>query len=200
MWNKFEQFENVFPADPGNGDTVSPGTPPRRRKPKKETLAYWFINAAVGPGVGMIYLSVGAHGTRELLEVTRMRLYQLPIPSIGIIRGYDGWNRLDLALVFAGVLCLAVSILWFKIFDSLQTPGALAAKRERSPVLFYLHAAICAIVIVCDSGLFFVGLSSSSDGWTDTPGYVPLLATLLFTASIALWGAWHADHKNAEKV
>ena len=200
MWDKLDSFESVLPAEQTGGDKAVPEQSPRRRKPLKEVLQFWALNAVLGSIIAVVYLSVGAAGITEVLPITQQRLHQLPIPAIERLQNYSGWNRVSLALIFAAGLCLAVSLLWIRIFACLQDAGSLTRKRRDQPVLFYLHTFICATVIGVDSALFFIGLSTSTVGWADTPIYVPILATLLFTASLALWGSWHCDFKNSSKV
>ncbi|MEO8165589.1 MAG: hypothetical protein ABI619_09350, partial [Betaproteobacteria bacterium] len=113
---------------------------------------------------------------------------------------YDGWNRLDLALVMALLLCVAVTYLWFRIFGAIGHGSATGQPHER-PVMVCVLAVIAATVILADALIFYIGLSSrSATGWSNTPAYVPAVATAIFVAGLALIGAWHHDYHSSGAV
>ena len=77
--------------------------------------------------------------------------------------------------------------------------GTFRAKLAGNPPLFWLLMSVVAIILVGDCVVFYLGLQTrASSSWTETPGYVPALATTLYMAGLALIGAWHADYHCSE--
>lgn len=196
MFEQFDSFQQAFGASPGSGQPPrSNSKPMKRRRSFGEFIVFWGLNSVILPLVVLCYLTVGAEGLRQTMEVFQTRFYRLPIPGAGMLRNYDGFDRLDLALPMAFVLFVAVTMLWIRVFKELQSDGNLANQRNRNPILFYLLAGIVAVVVLGDAGIFYAGLSSTvASNWNETAEYVPLIATVIYSAGLALLGAWHADY------
>ncbi len=194
MFDDFDSFDQAF-APVGVGETSSGSVRPlKKRKSLKEKIFFWTLNLILLPVTGICYLTVGAEGLRKLMSIFAMRLYKLPIPGAEFLQDYSGFDKLDIAMLAAIVLFTAVTILWVRIFRELQSSDRISQQRRHNPILFFLLAGIAAIIIFGDAGIFYIGLKSqTSNGWTDTPAYVPAVATILYTAGLALLGAWHAD-------
>lgn len=190
MWDAMGSFDQAFAKSPG-------GQPPQLRMQKTlgEQIAFWGANTLLLPFIGVCYLVVSAEGLRQMMPVFATRLYKLPVPGAGLMRGYDGFDRLDLAIVMALLLCVAISFLWFRVFLELMGSGAYAGALRGKPVLFYLLASICGVILLGDATIFYFGLQSkAASGWSETPAYVPALATALYMTGLSLVGAWHADY------
>ena len=110
----FDPFDQTFASD----DPNSP-SPIRMNRTWKESCVFWLLNLLILPLIATVYLAVSAAGLRLSLSLLNMKLYKLPIPGAGILRNYDGWDRLDLAMPLALLLFVAVSLLWGRIFRSL---------------------------------------------------------------------------------
>ncbi|QDU98621.1 hypothetical protein [Lignipirellula cremea] len=197
---EFGGFQEAFSRESGGVPSTPAATPLRRRKTVFQKLMFWGANAIVVPLVGACCLCVGGEGLRRLMPIFQMRLYKLPLPGIGLLRGYDGWNRLDLSLLFAFALFVAVTFLWIRLFRGLLG-GKFAAQRSSNPILFYLVATIAGLILVGDGVLFYFGLASqANESWTVTPSYIPAGATAVYMAALALLGMWHADYAHSESL
>lgn len=195
-----QKFVEMFSRNPPQAVSASPQLL-RRRRTLGERIFFWLANAGLMPCVALVYLTVSAEGLRLLMPVFQMRLYKTPVPGAGLLRGFDGFDRLDLSMVLALILFSTVTALWIRIFRSLQDAGALAERHARNPILSYILAGIAAIIILGDAGLFYVGLNSqTSSSWSETPWFVAPAATVLFVAGTALIGVWHADHSQSSVV
>lgn len=197
---QFRPFEEAFGRGSSNAVSASP-QPLRRAKTLGQRMSFIAWNFLLLPIVALIYLSVGSEGLRMTMPVLQTRLYKMPIPGANLLRTVDSLDKIDLSMVVALMLFVAVTALWIRIFRSLQDAGALAERHASNPVLSYLLAGISAIILLADAGIFYVGLSSqASSSWSETPWYVAPAATALFVAGTALIGAWHADHSQSSQV
>lgn len=175
--------------------------PIRLRKTWDQRLAFAAANLAVLPVVAVCYQVVSSDGLRRMLPVFSVKLSRLPVPGAAYLDAYDGWNRLDGASLAAFVLFGAVTYLWFRLFSELVGDGPLAAARRTKPVLFWMLAAMAGVILAGDGVIFLSGLAAkTAGGWSDTPWYVPPLATVLFLSGQALIGWWHADWKHSGAV
>lgn len=189
-------FDQAFPRTP-----ESQPQPIRLRKTLQQRLVFYSVNALVLPLVALCYLSISAEGLRQMMSVFAMRLYSLPVPGIGLMRQFDGWNRLDLAIVMSLLLYGAVSYIWFRTFKELMGFGELVSQRSSNPILVYLIASVVGVVILGDCFIFYYGLESkASSGWGNTPAFVPAAATLVYMSLLALVGAYHADYHYSGSV
>ncbi|QDV61989.1 hypothetical protein [Crateriforma conspicua] len=202
MFEQLGTFDPVFPDVPEDTTTVPPRTLPlKRRKTLRECCVFIFANLIIMPIVGLIYASVIAEGLRRLMPIFQLRIYKLPVPGLGIARDYDGWDRLDLAIVMSLLLFAVVTWLWMKVFIELQGFGTIADTRHTHPIVFFLLAGIATVIICGDALIFYVGLSAqSASGWTETPAYVAPAATTLYSCGLAVLGWWHADFKTSSLV
>lgn len=177
----------------------SPGT---RRPAKRLTqkITFWAINALVMPLVALCYLTISAEGLRQLMGIFSLRLYKLPVPGAGLLRQYDGWNRLDLSMLMGLLLFGAVTFIWIRIFSELMGFGQLAKSRKQNAALFYLLLVVVTIIVLGDCAIFYFGLEAkAASSWGETPKYVSVGATIIYMAGLALLGAWHADYHCAGK-
>lgn len=185
-----------------NGRHVLSGN---RRTPStkswKERCIFWALNAIFMPLVALVYVVVVAEGLRVQMSVFAMRLYKLPVPGAGLLRQYDGFDRLDLAVPMSLMLFVAVSYLWLRFWKETSISGNLGEKRKALPVFFWAQVAVALIIVLIDAGVFYMGLAAkSSSGWSETPAFVPLGATVLYAAGLAMLGAWHADYHDKKNI
>jgi len=153
------------------------------------------------PIVATIYAQVVAEGLRLLMPVFQLRLYKLPLPGAGVARDYDGFDRIDLAILMSLLLFLVVTWLWIRIFTELQGHGRVYQQRQQSPIVFALLSFIAFVIVAGDAMIFYVGLSTqSASGWTETPSYVAPIATLIYSCGLAMIGWWHSDYKHANFI
>ena len=197
----FESFDEAFAPVGPNDKTARPVPRLRMAKTLKEQFVFWALNALILPIVAICYQTIGADGMRRMLSGLSIRLHKLPIPGAEYLKSYSGFERLDIATLAATALFVAVGVLWVRIFRELQDVGELKLQRSQNPIRFFLLAVIAGIIIFADGFIFWVGLSShAASGWTETPAYVPLAATILFMASISLLGAWHCDYHYSNRI
>ena len=103
-------------------------------------------------------------------------------------RQYDGFDRLDLAIVMSLLLFVVVTWLWNRVFSELQGFGSIVSRRKQSPIVFCLLSFIAVVILAGDALIFYVGLSSqSSSGWSETPSYVAPVATLIYSCGLLFW-------------
>lgn len=195
MFDTMEGFNEAF------GQSGDNAPPLRLRKTAWQIGAFVVTNLLVMPLIGVCYLVISAEGLRQMMGVFATRLYKLPVPGAGMMRNYDGWDRLDLAIVMACLLFVSITYLWYRLFKELMGDGRWVSSRATNPVLFYLLASICGVILVGDAALFYYGLAAkSAGGWGQTPAFVPALATTLYMAGLAGVGAWHADFHSSGSV
>ncbi len=196
----FDSYDEVFGATDPDGDFPK-SRMLQQRKTLRQRITFYMLNVLVMPLVAICYLTIGAHGLRNIMGIFAMRLYKLPIPGVGLMKGYDGWNRLDLALPSALLLFVAVTIIWVQVFKELQRNDGSLETRNRNPLLFYVLAAIAGIIILGDTTIFYTGLASrTASSWNETPNYVPIAASVIYMAGLALIGAWHSDYHSSGVV
>ena len=201
LFESFNSIHEAFSAAPGSGSQPRNNRPRRRRKTIGQVLAFYALNMIVLPLVVLCYLTVGAEGLRQTMDVFQTRFYRLAIPGASYLRDLDGWDKLDLALPMALVLFIALGLLWKKVFTFLQDGSLITKQKQENPVLFYLMVGIVLIVVLGDAGIFYAGLSSSvASSWNENAGYIPAVATVIYGAGLALLGAWHADYYKTESV
>lgn len=160
-----------------------------------ECIKFWLLNALFAPLVATVYVVIVAEGLRLQLSVFATRLYKLPVPGVGLLRQYDGFDRLDLAVVMSLMLFIAVTYLWIRIWNEIGPSGTLNQRRHALPIFFWLQVAIASVILLFDASIFYMGLQAkASSGWSQTSAIVPLVATVLYAAGLAMLGAWHAEH------
>ncbi len=191
----FDEMDSPFNEAFGKSPESPRPTPLRVRKTWQQTLTFWGTNLLVMPFVLVCYLTISAEGLRQMMGVFGMRLYKTPIPGAGLLRNYDGWDKLDIGSVAALLLCVSASYIWFRVFTELMGYGKFTEIRTKKPILFYLLTAFIGIMLIGDSAIFYFGLQSkAAGGWSETPFYIAPMATILYMAGLALLGAWHADY------
>lgn len=195
-----EDFDQVF-AQATDAGTAPLARTLRRKKTVAQKIAFWGANCVVMPLVSLCYLTISADGLRQMLPLLSLRIYKLPVPGAGLLRQWDGWDRLDLSMLMALLLFVAITLIWIRVFTELMDSGSFAERRDRNPLLFYLLAAVIVVVVIGDCSIFYFGLAAkAASSWTDVPAYMPALATTLYMACLALLGAWHADHHTSGAV
>lgn len=189
-------FDQVFEQSPGRGAIL------RRKKTLMQKMMFWLANALFLPLVALCYLTISAEGLRQMMPVFSLKLWKTPVPGAGYLRDYDGWNRLDLSMLMAFLLFGAVTMIWFYVFKFFMERGSLSRAQADSPVLFLLLSSVLSIILLGDCLIFYLGLESkAANSWgSETPDYIPLLATILYMAGLALIGAWHADYHRSQTV
>ena len=200
MFEEMQSFQNAFAQVRPDG-TAASAPIIRKRKSLKQRLVFWLVNLVlVLPAILVVYLTVVAEGLRLLLGVFGTRLSRTAIPGAGILEQFDGWNRVDIASVTALILCVTVSYVWFRVFNELSGRGDLAQGGTPQVVLLLL-SIIAAILVIGDALIFYFGLSSqASSGWTETPQYVCVGATVLYSVGLAFLGAYHGDYHTSGEV
>lgn len=197
----FEEYDQPYAPLGIDDDKAQPVRRLRKSRTIKEQIVFWGLNAVILPSVAICYMTIGADGLRRMMSGLSLRLHKLAVPGAEYLESYSGFERLDLAMVIAFILFVAVTILWVRVFRELQNVGELRLQRNQNPIRFFLLIVIAAVVLITDAGIFFVGLSSqASSGWSETPAYVPLGATALYLCGLALIGAWHCDYHYSNRI
>ncbi|MEM6469588.1 MAG: hypothetical protein AAF802_08440 [Planctomycetota bacterium] len=201
MFDQLGNLDPVFADGPVDDPPSSRSRPLKRRKSLRECIYFILSNLLILPVVGTAYATIVAEGLRMVLPVFQLPLYKLPVPGAGLLRNYDGWDRLDLALVMALLLFVVVTWLWIKVFIELLGYGTVVEQRQSNPIVFYLLSVIAGVLLLSDAFLFLIGLQAKgSSGWSESPFYVAPIATLLYMCGLAVLGWWHADFKTSSLV
>lgn len=200
MFEQMNSFQQAF-APVGTGGTTSPTPVNRRSKSFKDCIVFWTVNLIVVlPAILVVYLTIVAEGLRYLLGAFATPLSRTPIPGAGMLRDLDGWDRADIASVTALILSITVSYIWYRIFNELSGHGNLMGG-QRSSIVGLLLLAISLVLVVGDSLIFYCGISSQANtGWTETPAYVSVGATILYAVGLAFLGAYHSDYHTSGEV
>ncbi len=199
MLEPFRGFDQAFERSPVAPSSMLP--PLRRRKTFMQKTYFLLANLIIMPILMVVYATIIADGLRVTLPIFQRKLYTLPVPGLGLLRQYDGWNRADLSIVVSLLLFVALTWLWMRVISELQGFGTILQHREQSPYYFYLVATIAGVIILGDAALFWAGIQAqSAGGWNEVPEFVAPLATLLYTCGVAAVGAWHADHRHSSHV
>ena len=192
-----EQFDDATPP----GETRQNVLPPlRRRKPLVKQLRFWLLNVALGFPSFLIILAIAAEGARSLLDIAQMKLFRLPLPGVAMMAAYEGFRDLDLAHLISGVLCIAVTFVWVRVIQEARGQGTVMNKNGEAKFVLYLYAGIAIVLILADGFLFYMGVAARGGGWGEMPAYIPAVCTLLYTASVAAFAAFHADYINSDTV
>ncbi len=183
----FDTFDPAFA-------TAGPTRPLRRRKTLRQTTMFLLGNLCILPIMVVTHASVAGEGIRSSLPVFQRKLWSLPIPGASLARDYDGFDKLDLSFLAAVTLFAIAALVWRNLFLMLHEWSSRANDQEQHPLATLLIAGIYLSVIVADAVLFWAGIASqTTSDWSHTPEYVAPLATVLFTALVAVIAAWHAD-------
>ncbi|QDV81381.1 hypothetical protein [Planctomycetes bacterium TBK1r] len=198
MFEQMGTFDSAF--QPTGQEAAS--SLPRRRKSLKSQIVFWLVNLVlVAPAIVVVYLTIVADGLRNLMSVFATKLSKLPIPGIGAMAGFDGFNRIDIAAVTAMILCVTVSYIWFRVFTELSGHGRLSRQSNGNPILVWLLVGIAAILVIGDALIFYAGMSNqAAGGWTGTPQSVCIGATVVYSVGLAFLGGYHADYHTSEEV
>lgn len=201
MFEQMGTFDQGF-EPVGGSDAAGPVGPFKRRKSLSSRLIFWSANLLlVAPAIIGIYLTVVADGLRNSLSVFATRLSKLPIPGIGIMAEFDGFDRIDIATVTALIMCVTVSYLWYRIFIELSGHGRFAGGSGRQDILMWVFAAIAAVLIVGDALIFYAGMSGqTASGWGAQSSTVCIGATIVYAVGLAFLGGYHADYHTTEEI
>ena len=97
----FDNFDEAYSNRTDDEGLPLSTRPLLRRKPHRERLIFWGANAVGMPLVALFALSLGAEGLKRTVGGFALKLYKLPIPGASRLEQYDGFARIDLAMVFA---------------------------------------------------------------------------------------------------
>lgn len=186
MSQQFQDFDSAF-------QTAGSSHSLRRRKTLGQWGSFLVGNVLLLPPLMITHSVVSGEGIGTALPVFQRKLWSLPIPGASLLIDYDGFDKLNLGFVAAVTLFLVAAQCWKSLFLMFQEfEGPVGLGQMSLPRLIRMAIFLC--VIAADAGLFWAGLAShSASGWSQTPSFAPLLATVLFTALIAAVAAWHAD-------
>lgn len=144
-------------------------------------------NAITMPLIGLLYWVVNAQGIRSEFPVFARRLYQLPLPGLSRLRGYEGLHILDLAHVLAILLLGFVWYFWILVIrvwlygeDPVKDPSL-----NRSSYYVFIFT-LSGVMILGDATVFYCGLFDHVGSmWGETNRFVPFVATMLYMGLLA---------------
>lgn len=175
-------------------DPSRPQRPIFLRKSLKQKLMFYGINLLVLPLVAVVYWTIIKDGLDFILPIGKMPLYRLAIPGAGLLKAYDGFDRLTLSHIVSLVAFSAALFLWARVFVEMMGGGTLSGLKHRSPIVYWILAAIVFVILAGDASLFYIGLQiQASNSWNETPFYVPIGTAVLYMCGLAALGAYHAD-------
>ena len=156
-------------------------------------LVFW--NCTTLPVVGLIYWTIISEGLRAELTVLGTRLYKIPLPGFSYLRDYEGLHSLDLAhamaiLLMLFVLCCWVLLLKVTLFGTDDV--FVVDERINRWAYFLFLSVISSIMIVGDALIFWAGIRDRMGSlWGESSGFVPIIATLLYSCLLAACGVIH---------
>ncbi len=161
-----------------------------------EKIRFFGMNLLLMPLVAVIYVTINAEGLRAFMPFFGMPVYRLPVPGFGILREYDGWNRLDLGHITAFGLLILLSWIWAWVVKNLARTGDSEFEREYRSTLFYIWSIVSTALIGIEASVFFAGLVSFGGGlWSSTSWAVALGVTALYMLGMLCIAKWHNDFR-----
>ncbi|XZE53972.1 hypothetical protein SH139x_005749 [Planctomycetaceae bacterium SH139] len=197
---KLESFDSAIPQRDRKTNQIQAGPTLLRKKPWERRVKFWFLNAVILPPLFVICMAIAARGLKDLLPVMEMRISRVPLPFLELLENYQGFSKLDLSHLSAGLLFISVSLCWKNFIHEAKGEGAVSQLQKSRPVAFYLYATIGSTVLVTDAIVFFVGLASQSNAWNETPFYVPIIGTALYIGGVAAYAAFVHDFEYSDRV
>ena len=199
--DNFDKYDELYASVEAGQSVVSDTPQPRKSHSISELTIFVGLNVIMMPGLAICYLSIGAEGLRKLMGVFSTRLSKLPIPFAEYLQDYSGFEKLDLAMLAAIILFVAMTLLWIRIFKELQDIGSVLLRRSSNPILFFVVATIAFVAVAADCYIFYLGLTSqSASAWGESPDSVPVIVSILYMCGLAGIGAWHADFHYGRRV
>ncbi len=184
-------FDEPFSA----ADPSRPQRPVFLKKSFRQRVMFYGINLLVGPLICLIYWTIVADGIETVIPIGRMPLHRLAVPGAGLLKAYDGFDRLTISHIISLVAFSAALFLWARVFIEMMGGGTLSGLRHRAPVVYWILASIVFAILFGDAALFYIGLQvQASSSWNETPAYVPIATAALYMCGLAAFGAFHADY------
>lgn len=147
-----------------------------------------FVPVKILIGIG--YVAVITEGLRMVVPALGIKLYRLPLLSV--LKDYEVWHKLDLA-IFAGMLLFTLSSwIWCVLLESwlydrtgLETSGRSATKYERCLLV------LGSVILFSDACLFyramtFVGWGGEVFSATSLLCTVAYLAVLVAVCAVSV--------------
>ncbi len=160
--------------------------PPRRRHPWTIIRGILFKMFCL-PFIGLLYFVVISEGFRVMVPVLSLRLYRLPIPGFSRLRDFEGLQRLDLAHLFAIVLCFLTWYFWTAALWLMLAPQEYLARKRWNPVTYgKIMKGIAIALLSADAILFYRGLTEQAGGIFGGSWFSPtaILVTIAYVALI----------------
>lgn len=145
-------------------------------------IKYWMWKLITIAVLGPIYCSVIAEGLRMLVPALGQKLHKLAMPGFAVLGQYQETRRLDLAILFAAFLLIAVWWLWEQVLRILLgTDRVFQDSGWNADVYKRLVLILGVVVLVADASLFYIAMVQM--GWGGTRfSLAALLATAAYVA------------------
>lgn len=105
-----------------------------------------------------VVVPIVAEGMRKMMPPLAQRLHMLPIPFFHHLKGFHGWDKLDLAFMLSLLLFFTIYWLWLNVLRQVAYP-----EKARGSEAFQQLVMVIGIVVVCaDAVLFYYSLSQRS--------------------------------------
>lgn len=161
----------------------------------------WKLIAVVV--VGPTYVAVISEGMRLLVPTLGQKLHKLPIPGIGMLKGYAELYRLDIAHMMSIILLFAVWYLWLKLMVILFDGHHFFRRNPWNPATYTrVIAALAILILGADAALFYYAMTQQMGFMTakTTLSIPALLATAAYVGvlvfiSFVSFNLEHSDSK-----
>jgi len=130
--------------------------------------------------IGAGYVAVITEGLRMVVPALGIKLHKLPL--LGVLKGYEGWHQLDLAL-FGGMLLFAFSSsIWCALLERWLYEDLTASSSDRAGTTYQsCLTAVGVVILFSDACLFYRAMTFV--GWGGQAfSLTALLGTLAYVA------------------
>jgi hypothetical protein len=138
------------------------------------------------PLLFVIYATISVEGVRQNFQILATPLHKLPFPLFSPLKKFEGWRRMDLALVFAVVILVCCYVSWhLNLRMLLRTDFKLSNRWHSENVAIFIRV-VGGMLILSDLFFFFVGIRKAS--WIGEGGnvFTAIIATVAYLAVLLL--------------
>lgn len=134
------------------------------------------------PPIMIVYIMLVAPGLRFIAPEFGVKLHKFPLPGFSYLRHYEGFDRMDLAHIFAVIMLVAVWYFLLKLMTIVfDDKFYFANKSWNSEPYSWFVLAAGLVLLVIDCVLFYTSLTCHGSVWGGSVfSFSATLATLLY--------------------
>ena len=147
-------------------------------------LKSWAWKIFTVPIIWLMYCVLISEALRYLLPVLATRIHKLPLPFVSYLRYWEGFHRLDIAHLFAILLCMAVWFLWVEILTAFLSNERSVERSGWNPDAYRCFVNLLGgVVLSCDAILFYIAVTQLDWG-SSRFSFAALVATAIYLGVI----------------